>query len=160
MEIVFLVLAFALGLFSIMYYGFYFYETASYYRNFLEFVLGRKNKLEYYRYFGEEVVDNYKIARFIKQRDGEDERIFIWGDSPCLYALSGRLPAGRYTAAYHISDFGGHKQTMESLRKTNPDYVVWMRSEKRPFKELGGYLRARYTKVGVIGGNKIYRRII
>jgi 4-amino-4-deoxy-L-arabinose transferase-like glycosyltransferase len=158
-EVLFLGLSLFLVFFSIFYYKFYFYATVPYYKNFLDFALGIKSKEKYYEYFGGEVVKNYRLAKFIRERTGDDERIFIWGDSPILYALSRRLPAGRYTAAYHISDFGGYKETMESLRRVGPKYIVWMNSEKKPFEELMGFLRAGYVKLEPMGGGVVYRRI-
>jgi 4-amino-4-deoxy-L-arabinose transferase-like glycosyltransferase len=158
-EFLFLILSLFLIFFSIFYYKFYFYATIPYYKNFLDFALGIKEKEKYYEYFGGGVVKNYNLAKFIKERTDINERIFIWGDSPMLYALSGRLPVGKYTAAYHISDYGGWRETMNSLRGVKPRYIIWMNSEKKNFEELAGLLRAKYIKLGLVGEGIVYRRI-
>ena len=59
-----------------------------------------------------------------------EEKIFVWGDEPMIYALAKRKPAGRYTVRYHILEFGAQKQTADLLRSEPPRYVVSFGQEK------------------------------
>jgi len=88
-----------------------------------------------------------------------EEKIFIWGTEPSVYALSRRLPVGRYTAAYHIIDFNGYEETVEDLKTTLPSYIVLMTYEKRPFPELKSLVTQNYALEKTIGDSQIFHRI-
>jgi len=98
---------------SIVGYRFWYYESLPYYKNFVSYILGNKDKNEFYEFWGKGVTRNYEVANYIKDITGENERIFVWGTEPAIYALSDRLPVGKYTVAYHIGDFGAKEKTME-----------------------------------------------
>lgn len=122
---------------------FWYYPTVPYYQNFFEYLTGGKNFQEYLSFLGGERV--YKISDFIVSHTYKDEKIFIWGDSPCIYARSNRLPVGKYTAAYHISDFNGYKSTSEKIIEQKPRFIIDLKTESKPFKELGPILSSRYS---------------
>jgi len=135
------------------------YPIIPYYQNYIDYSLRRKSLEEYRNYFDPRVNQTYELAEYVKKRTKSDERIFIWGDEPFVYALADRLPTGRYTVAYHVVDFNGYKETMEAFDKFQPRVVVVMEYEKRPFPKLMTRLMIDYTKVDKIGHGVIYRRI-
>jgi len=40
--------------------------------------------------------DYERLAAAIRDRTGDDERIFVWGNAPAIYVLSDRVPASRF----------------------------------------------------------------
>ena len=138
-------------------YNFYTYPTLDYYQNFAQFVLGQKNQDKYYCWFGARVTRDYQLARFIRDTVPENERIFIWGNEPCVYALSRHLPVGRYTVAYHIVDFNGYKETMEAMKNNRPLLVV-LTPFGHTFSDLNSFLEENYLRVKIIDEMQIWYR--
>jgi len=138
-------------------YNFYTYPTLDYYQSFAQFVLGQKNQDKYYCWFDSRVGRNYQLARFIRDTVPENERIFIWGNEPCVYALSRRLPVGRYTVAYHIIDFDGYEETMEVMKSNRPLLVV-IPPFDHTFSDLNSFLEENYLQVEVIDKMQIWYR--
>ncbi|MBI2008513.1 hypothetical protein HYS82_02545 [Candidatus Amesbacteria bacterium] len=140
-------------------FGFWWYPVTAYYVNFGKWVGGGQNQEEYFRWFNPAVVRNYEVARVVMGGSGPDDRLFVWGDEPMIYALAKRRPAGKYTVAYHIKDFGGSEGTMEELNIQPPTYIV----EVDDVTELPGLkqlLDERYKLEKTIDGVRVYRRII
>jgi len=138
---------------------FWHYPVSAYYQNFGEYVLKRKNKEEYNSFFDWRVNQTYKVAEYLRKKTFPDEKIFIWGDEPYIYALAKKLPIGRYTVAYHIVDFNGYKETIKSWDEYNPRMVVVMTYEKREFPEMEARLKNDYLLVEKIDQAWIYKRI-
>ena len=138
-------------------YDFYAYPTLDYYQNFAQFTLGQKDKDEYYCWFDDRVNRNYQLARFIKDTVPENERIFVWGNEPCVYALSRHLPVGRYTVAYHIIDFDGYGETMEAMKNSRP-LVVVLAPFDHIFSDLNSFLGENYLRVKIIDKMQIWYR--
>ena len=153
------ILALSLGLWIgvIKAFDFYFYPVESYYQNFYGWMGGKKSREEYRKYFGEQILENDRIVEIIKKETEEEERIFVWADRPYLYAESGRLPASRFTVAYHIVDFGGQEELLRALREEWPKLVVWEEKENRKFEELKKILDNYYSPIYGAGKIIIYK---
>lgn len=146
-----------LGIGSVFYYHFYFYRTFDYYKNFTEYITGKETLADYRNSFDWRVDRNYQIADYIRLHSSADDRIFVWGDEPFIYALTDRLPVGRYMVAYHVIDFHGQEETMKAITKNPPLFIVLETSEKRGFKELIAYTLANYIPVAQIQDATIFR---
>lgn len=146
-------------LFAFFYFQFWVYHPFSPYRNFLLFISKRWSQQEYFASFGEKVSRDYKLAQFLATSTQENEKLFIWGDSPCVYALSRHLPVGRYTAAYHIIDFDAYQETIQAIEKETPRFIIDLGDEKKPFPELGQLLLQKYSLFKEANGAKIFIRI-
>ena len=104
-------------------YGFY--KTLFYYQNAFLFITGKKDINSYRSFFDRKTPGDYEIASFIKAHTKPNDKIFIWGDSPQIYALSHTLPINKYTAAYHISqNKKGFAITQQALFTIKPKYVI------------------------------------
>ncbi|MCX6817001.1 MAG: hypothetical protein NTZ93_03985 [Candidatus Beckwithbacteria bacterium] len=135
------------------------YPILAYYKNFGNYVLKKKSTEDYRNWFDAKVNQNYKVAAEIKEKTLKEERIFIWGDEPGIYALAERLPIGRYTVAYHIIDFNGFKETIEAWDKQPPKVVVVMEYESKKFPEMDSRLSTNYVLTSEINQALIYRRV-
>jgi len=135
------------------------YPVVSYYQNFIEFALGRKGEREYRSFFDARVNQSYAVAEYIRQKTLPEQRVFIWGDEPYIYALAERLPIGRYAVAYHIVDFAGYEETVKAWDKYKPKIVVVMEYEERGFPEMKARLGTDYVLVEKIDQALIYLRV-
>jgi hypothetical protein len=106
------------------------------------------------------VLNDQRVAEFIRQRTQTGERIYVWGTAPGIYYLADRLPVGRYTVAYHLADFDGFSETMAALEQDKPRFIVKLTNENLKFPELEGLLAANYELIKMVGGRQIYLRLI
>ena len=143
---------------SVCFYHVWYYQSLPYYQNFLEFSLGKKTKTEFFGFF-DGVNRNYQIAEYIVNHTSPDEKIFVWGTEPAIYSLSNRLPVGRYTVSYHIADFNAWKETMITLNKEKPSFIIKMLNEPKTFSQLNTFLREYYLPVKTINEAVIYHKI-
>jgi len=137
---------------------FWVYPVFGYYFNFLGFATHLKARAEYFAWFSPQVNQTYAVANFLVKHTQPDERIFIWGDEPYIYALSRRLPTGRYTVAYHIVDYNGYQETIETLTKNPPRWIIVMEEENRLFPGLFNFLNSNYLLEEKINSAKIFHR--
>ncbi len=141
---------------SIVAFKFYYYPSLRYYTNFLQFVTSQKTKWEYFETIASGTSRNYQISRLIVDGSSPTERIFVWGDQPMIYALSRRLPAGRYTAKYHVLDFGAQEETLQNLAEMRPRYIISFGSENQ-LPGLVDLLAARYRLEKKISAALVFR---
>lgn len=131
-------------LFSLVFYKFYYYPSFPYYKNFIEFAMGQKSQMQYFEHFDRRMPSLYTLNAFLSQRTTKKDKIFIWGTMPELYALSGRLPPGRYITSFHITDFQGEEETLKALENNKPAYIFTLREEQRPFPGFSAFLQSNY----------------
>lgn len=139
-----------------IYYKFWHYPTIPYYVRFVNFVSGRITKNQYLSTFGGQVQRNYKIANYLVSITKSQEKVFIWGDSPPIYALSRRLPPGKYVADYHIKDFSNQQEVMSNLIGSSPALIVIL-PNSNPFPELSAFLRNNYILIENVDSAQIWK---
>ncbi|MBU0619328.1 glycosyltransferase family 39 protein [Patescibacteria group bacterium] len=141
-------------------FNFWWYPIMPYYRNFIDFaLLGKISQQQYFRYFGQASLDDYQLAKELKSITRPDEPVFIWGDSACAYALSERIPVGRYTVAYHIKDFDAFNATLQALEKHQPTYIIKLNDEHTEFPQLDAFLASHYVFSQQLNRALVYHRI-
>jgi hypothetical protein len=146
-----------IGLFVLtpLYFHFWSYPIIPYYTRFIDFATGKINKELYFSRFDGNVARNYEIAMFINQSTAKDDKIFVWGDSPPIYALTRRFPPGKYVATYHIMDFSTPEETIKTLMDEPPAAIVIL-PESPEFVDLTYFLRENYLFVQDISGAEIW----
>jgi len=145
-------------IFSFLTFKFWLYPNLPYYENFYLFALKERSRTDYLNYFGTGTQDLYQTASFLKANTSYNEKTFIWGNQPSIYALAERAPVGRYTVAYHIIDFRAYTQTIEALNQDSPRYVVSTGEEIQSFPAFNSLIDDQYHLVKEFGKIKIYER--
>jgi len=118
------------------------YPTIKYYELFLKLATKQVTRDEYLGQFNMPLLhDNYRVSMLLQR--SPDSEIFIWGDNPVLYALSGKNPVGRFTVAFHIDDFNAYDETITAIETKRPTYVIVMNNQT-PLPGLEEYLLSGY----------------
>jgi hypothetical protein len=138
------------------YYRFWHYPTLPYYERFIKFATGNMSKEEYLNSFGAQVPRNYKIANFITTSTKPYEKVFVWGDGTPIYALSRRLPPGKYVADYHIKDFSSEAEIINGLKQDEPSLIVIL-PNSQPFPELEFFIKHNYGLTENVDGAEIWK---
>lgn len=143
----------ALFVITIFSYKFYLYSTFKYYKNFYSI----QSSQSYDSYFGNHVIISRQIADHIKANTQENDYIFLWGDQSYIYAMTNRLPPGRYTVAYHIVDFNGYQETMTAIKTHLPKYIIYTYMPDRPFPELDEFISKYYFLEKTFDSNLLFK---
>jgi len=155
-EQVFAILPLTLALFVPYHFNFWYYPTLSYYTRFAKMLTHKISREEYIKSFGSHVPRNYKIAEYIVSVTKPQEKIFVWGESSPIYALSKRLPPTKYVADYHIKDFSSPEETISTLSQNMPSFIVIL-PESSGFPELNTFLSQNYGLTEEIEGATIWK---
>lgn len=143
---------------ALLFYKFYYYPTFSYYGNFVAYASGQKTQEDYFLYFGDKVPKTYELAQSLSSKTLPSDRVFIWGTEPEIYALSRRLPPGRYTTSYHIRDFRGEEETLTTLKQARPRYIIVVKDEE-PLPGLQSFLEENYVYLETIMNAEVWRAV-
>lgn len=119
-----------IGMFFLLWTNFNIYKKViPYYQNYFNFVLGNKTAELYQAFFDSHTPGDYEVARFISTKTTKQDGIFIWGDSGQIYALTGKLPPGRYIVAYHITFYKkAVEETQHAISLAKPKYIIVMKN--------------------------------
>jgi len=119
------------------------YPFLPYYQNYVKFMTGRMDTQQYAQSFNTLVIQNDEVAQAIVDNSDPEDRLFIWGTNPMLYALTKRVPACRFTVAFHIHDLKVYDQTLSEIKTAKPEYIVVMKNEQK-WPEFSDYLESHY----------------
>lgn len=145
--------------FAISYYGFSYYPVLPYYKNFIQFAFHQKTKDAYIHSFDPRMPQIYQLASALNMRTTDRDRVFVWGTAPEIYALSRRIPSGRYLTSFHISDFNGEEETLQAMQKNKPKYIVLLPDETRAFPGFSTFLQHNYLSIEKVGSAQLWKLI-
>lgn len=127
-----------------------------YYKNYLEFIIGKSDVTAYQLFFDRNTPRDYEIANFIKANAEEGERIFLWSDSAQIYALSNTQPISKYVVSYHVTFYkDGVEKVKEGMEAYKPRFII-QTSDHPEIKSFLSSYDLRYRIQGVT----IYEREI
>jgi hypothetical protein len=138
-----------------VYFDFWHYSSTDYYLRFFKLATGDFNKQQYIDTFGGNVKRNYNIAEFVASSTKENDKVFIWGDSSAIYALSNRLPPIKYVADYHIRDFSNHDEVINGLEESMPKMIVIL-PDSSSFPKLDKLISRNYGLTEEIEGATVW----
>jgi hypothetical protein len=155
-EQVLVIIPLTLAALTPVYYNFWRYETLPYYKKFINFATNKITKDEYLATFGGNVTRTYKISKFIVSTTERSDKIFVWGDSSAIYALSKRLPPIKYVADYHIRDFSSKEEVLNKISSNEPNLIIIL-PDSDEFDQLHSYLTKSFIKVEEIDGAEVWK---
>jgi 4-amino-4-deoxy-L-arabinose transferase-like glycosyltransferase len=133
------------------------YPTVKYYSLFFKLITKQISWETYRDRFDSKLADNYQVAKILLR--SPDPEIFIWGNNPLLYAVTGKNPVGRFTVAFHIDDFKAYQETIDAIKERKPTYIVVMK-EQPPLPGLTDYLMTEYIPNSEYPTLTVWRRSI
>ena len=141
----------------VAFYYFQIYKkTIGYYANYFQFITNSKNIVEYESFFDSNTPRDYDIANFIQTNMKGNEKIFLLSDNAQIYALSNKLPIGKYIVAYHITFYkNADIITKQQIEKVQPKFII-QTVEDPLLNDLLSSYQLKYIMEGV----KIYEREI
>jgi general stress protein CsbA len=121
-----------------------------------------------------------RLSRYVEATTEKDDKIFVWGFSPWLYAYSHRRPAGRYVFSTYVTGLvpwrhddllgeqkrivpGSNEALMDDLDREKPELVVdagsiMMARPIRTYPRWAAWLRTHYCFELRVRGFDVYRR--
>lgn len=136
-----------LVIFSFVFYtgGFTLKRSFSYFENFIRYATKLKSEEEYQRWFDTKTPSRYAISEFLQTKSQGEDCIFIFGNEPQLYLLSGICPQTRFTATYHLN-FAPHfkEEAQKKLTSDPPPLIVVFDETKTNLPQLQKLLILKY----------------
>lgn len=121
-----------------------------------------------------------RLSQYVDATTAKDDKIFVWGFSPWLYAYSHRRPAGRYVFSTYVTGLvpwrhddlqgeqkrivpGSNEALMEDLEKEKPELFIdsgsiMLARPVRTYPRWAAWLRERYCFEVRVRGFDVYRR--
>lgn len=100
-------------------------KSLTYYSNFISYITKSQTFVEYASFFDSRAPRDHDIAAYLRNELTPDDTAFFWGDNAQMYYLTQKLPPGRYTVAYHITNTShALEETREAFLQSQPDYIV------------------------------------
>jgi 4-amino-4-deoxy-L-arabinose transferase-like glycosyltransferase len=125
------------------------------YANFVRLAVGSESYAVYRTQVDDRVTRNIQIAHRI--RSLPTGRLLVWGNSPWVYVLSGRLPATPYTSSLRQPAVPGETGTLRvAIERRRPRVVVVMEPPLPPLGAAAGSLRTSYREVTRIGAARAF----
>lgn len=137
---------------------FWAYESKSLYSNYWQLITKKISREEYQNRF-DNAERNYKIAKYITERIGKEERIYVWGSDPTIYNLTQKVPSGgKYIVSFHVRDLRKYDYVIENLQRSKPQAIVMLPGSES-FPELSSLLESTYVEVYEYDGAMVYWRL-
>jgi hypothetical protein len=129
----------------------FYIKTVFYYQNFISFIMSSTTVNNYQKFFDRNTPKDYAIADYISIHAKTNDNIFIWGNNAQVYTLTNKLPPGRYTVAYHITNYkDGIANTKDGLIKYQPKFIVIMpNASEYPFSLQNYYLKINLSGINI-----------
>jgi 4-amino-4-deoxy-L-arabinose transferase-like glycosyltransferase len=151
-------------------------KDLEYYANFAGWVTGIKDRERYDLYFDKRVYLTQALSQRLEQLGSRGEEVYIWGEYPWVYALSGSAPATRYTMSFYVLLIPYlDAQLYDTLARADPRFIVttqdaWPRMQddtgvtKRRYqiatRAVNSLIAERYEFVGAVGRARIFERTL
>ncbi len=143
---------FALSTLIIVLLNFKFYsKTGYYYQNFISYITGFEKTYDYRKFFDGNTPRDYELADYLLLQEKSGSKTFIWGNNAEVYTLINSLPPGRYTVAYHITNYkDGYQNTLDGLKNSPPQFIVIMPNvPSYPFSLYGYNLKINLSGINI-----------
>lgn len=144
-----------IGVGILIYKQFWIYKkTIPYYQNYFAYITNNKSVDAYRQFFDRQTPKVYDLAEFIRNNTTVSDHVLVLTDSGQIYALSGKLPPGRYIVAYHITFYKDALDEMHNaILEKNPKLIIVDTSDSRVLSLVRNY-RLLYE----LDGSRIYER--
>lgn len=112
-----------------------------YYQNFISYITGQKHIDAYRSFFDGNTPYDYQISQYLKLHLKDTDNLFVWGNNAQMYTMTQKLPPGRFTVRYHMTNNQNTlKETYNDLNRNIPNFIL-VTNPKIPFPfSLQGYV--------------------
>lgn len=125
------------------------------YTNFIRYTTGREDLSRYRSQIDDHVTRNERIASILRLSPAGP--VLVWGNTPWVYVLSGRLPATAYTSALRDPEVPGETKALrDALLHHRPAEVVVIWPAAPPLGFADQVLGTSYLRVASVDSAAVY----
>jgi 4-amino-4-deoxy-L-arabinose transferase-like glycosyltransferase len=135
-------------------------DLVGYYAHVWQHLTGALDDTAFGNAMDPRVERNVAVATYLRDHPLAPRRLYVWGNAPWIYYLSGYEHAARFLSAYYNPPIpGGMAQVLSSLRRQPPPYVVVIQPATPSDAALSLFLQSHYRPVWRVENAVIYRLI-
>lgn len=152
-------------------------RVEGYYPNFVGWAVGLKSEAAYNNYFDKRVNLTHRLDETLTRLEAKGETVYVWGEYPWVYPLTGARPATQYTSSFYVLLIPNlDVQLGETLAEADPRFIVvlgdvWPRLGhdaggimKRRYENakraIDGLIAWRYEQVAAVGRARVFVRTL
>ncbi|MFH2019477.1 MAG: hypothetical protein ABII80_02590 [bacterium] len=136
---------------------FWLYPSWPLYKDFFMATTGKMTTEEYNNSF-DGARRNYAIGKYLNERMGEEDQLYLWGSDATIYNITNKLPSGgKYIVNFHVRDLKKFEYVMEELSKSKPKFIVVL-PDPIEFPALFDLISRDYVKAHEDEGTVVYLR--
>jgi hypothetical protein len=123
-------------------------DTIAYYAYYWQHVTGGLDDVAYGNRIDPRVERNVAAAAYIRTHRLGSQRLYVWGNAPWIYYLSGYEHAARFLSAFYRPVVpGSGVGVLPGLQRNPPQYIVVIEPPNPPAPGLAPFLASRYRPV-------------
>jgi hypothetical protein len=129
----------------------------AYYAYYWQHITGGLNDVAYGNRIDPRVERNIAAAAYVRTHPLGDQRLYVWGNAPWIYYLSGDEHAARFLSAFYLPVVpGSGPGVLPGLQGNPPSYIVVIEPPTPPAPGLAPFLKSRYHTVFRTGNAVVY----
>lgn len=131
-------------------------DPYKYFRNFVNFAVGKTDVDTYFSSFGDDVVRDYKVAEYLSANTYSDDTIYLTSHRPQVYALTRRLSVQVFfnetvQHTHHLYHDG-----VSDLASMKPKFII-IYPNRVPTNQIYSFLIKNYSYVEEVEGVSVWR---
>ncbi len=132
-------------------------DIIAYYAYYWQHVTGGLDDVAYGNRIDPRVERNVAAAAYVRTHPLASHRLYVWGNAPWIYYLSGYEHAARFLSAFYRPVVpGSGAGVLPGLQRDPPGYVVVVEPPTPPALGLAPFLKSRYHQVFRVGNAVVY----
>lgn len=132
-------------------------DTLAYYAYFWQHWTGGLDDVAYGNRIDPRVERNLTIANYLKDHPRSPNQLYVWGNAPWIYYLSGYEHATRFLSAFYLPVVpGSGAGVLPELSRHPPPYIVLIQPPNPATARLAPFLSSRYRPVFQVENAVIY----
>ncbi len=129
-----------------------------YYANFGRYALHTESFMQYSAQVDDHVNRNRQIATIVAAQPAGT--LLVWGNTPWVYVLGGKLPAAPYTSSVRQPEVPGETAALrDAVVRRTPTVVVVIDPAAPPLRQAGPALDRGYRLVRAVANARIYASV-
>jgi hypothetical protein len=126
--------------------------------NFYHYIFGRQSYASFLSFFGSQISSINQVVDYLSQNSGQQDCLYVWGNYPQIYYLSGLKPSARYLTTFHLDQLSEHQYLIDQLKINQPKYII-VDNHQPLIPNLANFISRYYHLEATVDNFYLYRQL-